>query len=464
MGQIWVKEFTGGLDARKMVETSPGGTLIRAVDGHITSGGEFEKRAAFVNMYELPQNVMTGLAADANGLVAFGSDAPPAMPAQVRYQRLAPAVVDTTLTRVLSTDLFAGKIYATTEFSNGGRYQYYNGLRSTTAPAGSFVRTIGSKMYTLVDSITYFSAIQDPSLWGSGTGAGFIDMSTHSSGSETLQALAKYQNFAAIFAENNVQIWFFDPDPTLNRQIQVLGNTGTQSPRSVTQFSDNDLFYLSKSGLRSLRARDASNAAATSDIGVPVDKLITEKLRSMTALEKQYQVFGLIEPREGRYWLVMKDIIFVFSYFPGSKVAAWTIYNLGFAAEGAAVFRDVIYLRSGNIVYAYGGVENTQLYDATEATAQSPYLDAGDPTQIKELRGIDMAAEGGWAVEVAMDPRNRIASDKIGAFDDTTYSQYRIPAHGRANQFSMIFRSKGTGPARLGSFTIHFEGGGPDGS
>jgi hypothetical protein len=43
MSTIWIKEFIGGLDTRRMPATTPGGVLLRGVDGHITRGGEFEK-------------------------------------------------------------------------------------------------------------------------------------------------------------------------------------------------------------------------------------------------------------------------------------------------------------------------------------------------------------------------------------------------------------------------------------
>ena len=45
MGTIWIREFTGGLDARRLPETTPGGVLIKGIDGHINRGGEFEQRA-----------------------------------------------------------------------------------------------------------------------------------------------------------------------------------------------------------------------------------------------------------------------------------------------------------------------------------------------------------------------------------------------------------------------------------
>ena len=109
MGTIWVREFTGGLDTRRMPATTSGGVLIKAVDGHINRGGEFEKRAAFVHKYRLPANVTKGLAAGKSGLFVFGDAAPPTMPSGVTYQRLQHPDGSTALSRVLSYDLYAGK-------------------------------------------------------------------------------------------------------------------------------------------------------------------------------------------------------------------------------------------------------------------------------------------------------------------------------------------------------------------
>ena len=86
MGVIWVKEFTGGLDTRRLPETTPAGVMIRAKDGHVTRGGEFEKRAAFVPTFSLPAGTI-GLAHTRTGLVVFGHAASPTMPSGVAYQR-----------------------------------------------------------------------------------------------------------------------------------------------------------------------------------------------------------------------------------------------------------------------------------------------------------------------------------------------------------------------------------------
>lgn len=578
MGEIWVREFTGGLDTRRMPETTPGGVLIQASNGHITRGGEFETRAAFVEGYVLPAGTV-GLAYMRTGLVVFGSDAEPDLPSGVSYQRLQHPDSTPILINVPSFDLYSGKIYAVGVFSDGSIHHFYDGVRvedwfdgrasasfrvtagdgtssvtsitvdgvevlngtvtwatsnadtaeaiatsintATTDPEyeavavdnevtiladtagtsgnnrvvvatlasgfgitpadgivtaggadaedtfepGQFVKTIGAKEYSTSGPNMHFSGIGTPIGWTTdNAGAGFIDMSSEASGAEQLVALARYQNSVAVFAETVTLIWYVDPDPALNKLSQVLNNTGTGSPKSVTQFGDQDLFYLDESGLRSLRARDASNAAATNDIGVPVDTLIVEVLSGMSADQRQ-NVIGLIEPRDGRFWLIMGDRIFVFSFFPGSKVSAWSQYFPGFTVDDALVFGRRVYLRSENTIYVYGGLGNDLTYDDTEAVAQIPYLDANKPWQAKTLTGIDAALKGKWKVYVAMNPNNLEAQDAIGVVSDvvadTTFNDGRIAAQGRSSHFSLIFKSRG-GYAKLGSCVLHYQADGDE--
>lgn len=332
---------------------------------------------------------------------------------------------------------------------------------------GDFVATIGSKVYSTSGPILHFSGVGEPTKWTTdNVGAGFIDMSSETSGSEDLVAVARYQNLAAIFAERLVQVWYVDPDPVQNKWQQTLNNTGTASPRSVTPFGDTDLFYLDESGLRSLRARDSSNAAATTDIGVPVDDTITAKLQTLEE-EDRRQIIGLIEPVSGRFWLIMKDQVFVFSFFTGAKVSAWSTYDTTYFASGESVAFDVtealvynrrVYLRSGDTIFCYGGTGATLTYDETEAEAWLPYLDAQTPTKRKEFRSIDVAMRGNWTIAAAMQPTDETAEDSIATIDQTTYNAASVPFNNQATHVSLRFRSLGTGPHKLGSCVIQYEG------
>lgn len=329
---------------------------------------------------------------------------------------------------------------------------------------GPFVKTVGSKMYALSGSVMHFSGIQQPDQWDPDTvGAGFIDLASESSDMERLMALARYQEYVAVFAESGIQIWYIDPDPELYRLAQSLNNTGTLSPRSVTQFGDEDVFYLDESGLRSLRSRAALNVAVTTDVGVPVDGLIQEKIAGMNTAQRN-AVTGLIEPATGRFWLIAGDCVFVFTFFQSANVSAWSTYDTtdpdgeAFTVEYALVHDRRVFLRAGDTIYAYGGPDGAT-YDESEAEVWLPYLDADKPTAKKSWDGLDAACLGQWEVWAAMHPTTAgiETEEMIGQVWQTTYNDNRIPMHHDSTHASLRFRSVGDGAHKLSAVVLHYQ-------
>ena len=470
MGTIWVREFTGGLDARKLPESSPGGTLIRARDCHINRGGAIEQRAVFEEVYTLPAGETTGLAATPDGLYVFGHQPTSAVPTGVTYQRL-PHPTAQSLETVTHTTLYRGKIAVAAEFADGSHYAFYDGTRITDANAPPNLANSGDpvvlltaeqKLHIAAGPNLFFSAVTDPMDFGAGAGAGdgFIAMSTHADGAEQLTALARYDQFLAVFSRRVIQIWYLDPDPDLLRQSQVLNNTGSISARSVTQFGDGDVFYLDRSGIRSLRARDSSNSAATTDIGSAIDPLLGPIISDNIAQAER--AIGLIEPRDGRFWMAVGDTIYVFSYFSSSRVSAWSEYKPGFTVDDMVVWNDRVWLRSGDTIYVYGGTGDEYAYSAdVEAEAWMPYLDADQPFREKHVKGVDAALRGTWEIWLALDPNNHAASDLVTRLDRTTFGLGMIPAEGQGNHISLRFKAlapaSATEPAVLSSVVLHHD-------
>lgn len=472
MGTIWVREFSGGLDVRRLPETSAGGTLLRGRDGHINRGGEFEQRSQFVQQYMLPNGVTRGFASAPDGIYVFGHQIEqPGMPAGVKYQQLQHPE-GRALADVPYATLFQGKLLVLGEFQDGSTYLFYDGERVddsnappnvTAADVPTALLTFQQKAFVAAGATLYNSVVDDPTDFGDGSGAGSatIDMSTHAEGAETLTGLARYDQFAAIFSRDVVQIWFLDPDPALSRQVQVLNNTGTTAPRSITQFGDGDVFYLDRSGIRSLRARDSSNSAATTDIGSSIDPLLRDAIDGLTEAELA-AAQGIIEPRDGRFWLLIGGTIYVLSYFQTAKVSAWTTYEPGFRVDSMFVRDDVVWLRSGDRIFTFGNIDGSPLYsDEVRAECWLPYLDADQPFRAKNLTGIDTALRGEWEVRLAMDPQNLAASDLVGRLQATTFGGYRIPSHAAANHISVRFKCAAppspTEPAVVASCVIHFQ-------
>ena len=325
-----------------------------------------------------------------------------------------------------------------------------------TYTPGSFVKPVKTKMYALSDSLLHYSATNDPNEWNDfALGAGFINLSNNASGSEDLQAMANYFDNVAVFAKQAIQIWFVDADDTKNLQVQVLGNTGTFAPNSVVEFGDNDVFYLSNSGIRSLRARDSSNAAFVGDIGNPIDDEVVQSIQADISVAED--ATAILNPIDGRYMLALGDKIYVFSYYPSSKISAWSVYETGFTVNQWAFDGSNVYARSGNALYALGGTNNTT-YDNCTVEVQLPFLDAQSPATSKDFTGLDVTCENEWVVSVATDPTDISINEEIATVNKTTYGMGRVAMTGFSTHIAPKFVCTKNGKAKLGNVVVHYEG------
>lgn len=319
---------------------------------------------------------------------------------------------------------------------------------------GGFVRPVKAKMYALSDSLLHFSAVDDPTEWNDGNlGAGFINLANNAKGSEDLKAIANYFDKIAVLAEEAVQIWFVDADEDLNQQIQVLNNTGTIAPDSVVEFGDNDVFYLSLSGVRSLRSRDSSNAAFVGDIGNPIDQIVVPVIQADRSVAEKAN--AILEPRDGRYLLSIGDTVYVFSYFPSSSVSAWSTYKPGFVIDRWAYDGRQVLCRSGNKIYSLGG-ENGNIYDNTTVTVQMPFLDASNPAAHKDFMSLDVTCENSWDVYLATDPQDISLNEEVATVYQTTYGLGRAAIVGYSTHVAPKLVCSQSGAAKLGNIAIHY--------
>lgn len=341
----------------------------------------------------------------------------------------------------------------------------------TVVEPGRFAKTVKNKMYTLTGPSTYYSEIGVPNNFDSGIGSGFDNLSNNSSGAEVLVAMADYFENEAFFSQNNIQVWFLSDDPDENQLLQVLNNTGTDAADSVTEFGDNDVFYLSQSGIRSLRARDTTNAAFVNDVGIAIDQLIQAELLG-NAIEAR-KAKGFLEPRQGRFLMAIGETIYVFSFFPSSKISAWSTYQPGFKidARPAAIGQTVV-CRSRNALYKIGS-SIERLYDARQVKVITPFMAGEDPSVVKPWSGLDMACQGTWDVYIATDPL-RVDEDgvpdeayfeRIGSVTGTTYAETggengHVGFDAVSSHIALMFISRSPGYARIGNVAVHSGGAG----
>ena len=322
------------------------------------------------------------------------------------------------------------------------------------------VRTYNEKMYGTNTSLLQFSMINNPMLWQpaaevpGNTGAGNINMSNQDAGSEALVAIGIFQNQLAIFSRTNTQLWTVDTDPANNKLAQNMPNIGTMALNSVTAFGDTDLFFLSDTGIRSLKIRVYTSFAAVSDVGTAIDTLIVADMQN-NADGTVANACGVMEPREGRYLLALGNTVYVFSFFPSSKISAWSTYDLGFAVEYWTVIGQYLYCRSGDAVFLYGG-SDLATYDDCDVEVILPYLDNGKPANSKTLTGIDLGIEGVWDIYAGTDPTQPDMREKLATVTRETYGLLAVPASGEGTHIGLRLTSSSPGYARLATATIHY--------
>lgn len=335
------------------------------------------------------------------------------------------------------------------------------GAISKPTPKGTAVITFKSKIYSAAGSLLQFSGVNTATGFNRDTtdpnadiGAGFINMASQARGSENLTALGLYQGSLAVFSRDNIQIWSMNTDPDLNVLVKVLDNTGTRAVRSVLSFGDNDTFYLDESGVRSLKPRDSSGSAFVGDVGNPIDTLVQADLASLTDAQIEAAV-SLIEPEDDRYWLVVGSKVYVFSFFPSAKISAWSTYSLPGESAGAVTVNKRVYVRSGNVIYLYGG-DNGATYDSSEVTVTLPYLTAGKPATEKHVWAFGVACTNTWRTDILVDPSDPDVSVRVGDITGINYTDGFDGAEHWTTHFAPKMVCSAAGSATISNLVVHY--------
>lgn len=351
------------------------------------------------------------------------------------------------------------------------------GAGNVTGTQPTFAYVFQNKVYTLSGATTYFSALASASIWNdpNGTGNGFVSMSNWYSTPEDLIAIASYQGKLAFFSRSTTQIWTVAANPALWAQNQVMTNIGTFAAESVQSVGDFDVFFLSDTGVRSLRVQNISLNAYVDDLGSPIDSLVLAQLATLTPTQLA-SCTAVVEPTYHRYWLFVPNsagtggTMYVYSGFRSSKVSAWSTYQPTYSAAGTQtafvpqnfiVYKGLVYTRDTTALYGYqvpvasGGA----LYDNCVATVTSPYMDMKTPVTRKLALGLDMVAFGdfttnpadpcAWALSTSLDPISGIFSQVVNAnFNPNTANQSVNPSNpaiqATSNSGSFPFQDRGT--------------------
>jgi hypothetical protein len=343
-----------------------------------------------------------------------------------------------------------------TETENA-EYPYYFGATRMAGLNPNFCLTHRSKVHVLADTYMLSSGLDNPTKWRiSDLGSSFINLSNNVNGSENLVSAAPYQGKLAIFTRDACQVWTIDVDAAQNAQAQIIQNSGCTAPNSVLNWGEVDVFYLSDSGMRSLRARDSSNQAVVNDIGTPIDTDIVAELRAHTD-EEVFNSHSIVEPKDGRFMITIGEKLYVLSQFPASGILAWSTYEPGFTIEDMCVCDGRLYVRSSdNKVYLYGGSDNNT-YDACTVTVTLPYLNGGKAAHQKTLQGIDITSDGTWEFYAGTDTYRPEVRDLMATITDSSLQLGRVQAYGIGTHIGVKLVSLGSGYHRVANIVVHYE-------
>jgi hypothetical protein len=330
------------------------------------------------------------------------------------------------------------------------------------AGMGTSLFVYKKRVWSTANSLLFYCKLNDASDWsdpGASSGAGFINMANDSEGTERLTGAASYEGKAAIFSRQTTRVYELAADATEINVIQPLENTGTIAPRSVVPYGNNDVFYLDTTGVRSLRARDASGSAYVADVGSAIDPFVRAEIDAVVE-DTVARAVGVLEPTEGRYMLALGDLILSLSYFPGSKITAWSYYDPGFSVSDFAKARGRVYARGANKIYLYGGADNAAYPDADEQTilVELPFMAADTPATFKGGYSFDAALTNDWSIEVLVDPDDETKVVDIGVLNETTYHRSSIHLPARTPMVALKMTCSAAGNASFSSLAIHYKG------
>jgi len=312
-----------------------------------------------------------------------------------------------------------------------------------------------------------YSNVGDVTQWEEHDFGGFVGYNTQFGTNDSVQSFAIYQGKLVVFGKETTQIWQVDADPANFALQQTLQNIGTKAPNSVGTIGELEVLFLANNGVRSLRTREQSLNAYVSDLGSPIDTLIQAALSGLTDAQIAASCH-VVEPGSNRYWLFLNESIYVLSYFPISKVVAWSIYaptysNAGtqtsFTPQKLVVYNNTIYMRTASQLLSYAST-----YDTAQVTVETPWHYLGSEVTADS---IDLTLQGKWTVQGSFDPYSQ-SLQTLGVIGnatspdvrkDATYDKKKLGWMARGTHFKLklVSDSVNTTKAMLSQIVLRYK-------
>lgn len=357
---------------------------------------------------------------------------------------------------------FGGTFEATDKFTiTLNAVDYVATGRASAMATSAF--TYKGREYTPAGSLYRFCKLDDPTDLtdaSASTGAGFINASNDSEGTERLLVSVPYQQSVAVFARKSIRLYNIFADNTANVLVQLLENTGTVAPRSVVPAPNSDVYFLDEPGVRLIRIHDTNGNIFMDDAGTQIDPLVIDWIRSLPESVVE-QAVSTVEPIDGRINIAIGGRIFVLSYFRSAKINAWSYYEPGFTVTDFARVNKQLWARDtgteADKIFLYGGFSGEEYPGEGEDTTvvDTPFAMANTPN-FKEWESFDMACSGVWDVDLLVNASDESKRINIGKVKGTTNELGQIAALQDSTLVAFHAECESAGKRTISSFTLRF--------
>ncbi len=458
MPTISFNRFDGGIDLRKGRAESDANRMRMLKNCYVTTGWQIRKRPGVTKVATLETGT-TGLFAHKGQLHTFYCAATAITHANTLFNanQLKLDTGYTAITSLRGVVSFNNNLYVSARHTGPiYRHHYLDGAAVTmvvdaNCPNGSSIAKGAEKIFCAQLENVHFCATNAPRDWTTANDAGFLPTGRQTSGaSTTASALGIHRNKLAVFAEDSIQTWNIDPDPTRMSFDQAIKGIGIRGFRHVEEVGG-ELFFLSNFGIRAVRTQMYQELIEDTDVGSPIDELVDEQA-DLTShrITVHYE-------RGGQFWSIMGDTAFVFSYSKTSKLSAWSIYEFAFSIDWAAVLNGELYLRSGDDVYKVQEDTFTDDGSIYPVSGMTPYLSFKRPGILKSITGLDVVSDGTADYKVYFDSRDDTALMAISSVANDTRPGGLIPVGASGTEIAVGFTNEDDQDFRLDAINLHYE-------
>jgi hypothetical protein len=245
----------------------------------------------------------------------------------------------------------------------------------------------------------YFSDLQDPSNWQTGT-AGYLDISAVIPTGDPITALAQYNNFLIIFCKRHIVVYANADDPANLTLSDVIMGTGCIARDSVVAVGGTDILFLSATGVQSLQRIIQEKSLPFRD----VSKNVRDDLLSNANSELVDNIKAIYYSTDAFYLLSIPSTNTVYCFDTRGALetgaARATIWReITPTAFCVTENRDLYIGKAGYIGKYYGQDDNSAAYRMSYYTN---YFDMEQPAALKILKKVNIITIGGSAQALVM--------------------------------------------------------------